>query len=96
VPTTDPEVERLYNSAAYKKARKAVLKRDHGICGYCGGSGNTVDHIIPLKKSGARSPLATSTDNMITACRKCNATKGARTLVRLAFRNPRYFTQVNS
>ena len=91
MPTNDPEVEALYNSKAYKDARRAVLRRDANTCGYCGKPGNTVDHIQPLKNTGTKSPLATDPNNMVCACRSCNASKGARTLVRLAYRNPKWF-----
>lgn len=55
-------------------ARMAVLRRDGFVCGYCGGKGSTVDHILPRSRGG----LDTYT-NLITACAPCNQTKDDRT-----------------
>jgi len=55
--------------------RKEVLKRDHHRCQYCGTTKRlTLDHVIPRSKGGKH-----SWDNVVTACEKCNATKGSRT-----------------
>ncbi|MGK7918613.1 MAG: HNH endonuclease [Trichodesmium sp.] len=55
--------------------RKEVLKRDHHRCQYCGTTKRlTLDHVIPRSKGGKH-----SWDNVVTACEKCNATKGNRT-----------------
>jgi 5-methylcytosine-specific restriction endonuclease McrA len=87
MPTNDPEREKQYNSKAYKDARRAVLRRDGGYCMYCGKPGNTVDHIIPLNKGGAVADV----ENMVTACKPCNSSKQDKLLIRLAYRNPKYF-----
>jgi len=56
--------------------RRAVLARDDYICRYCGRRAQTldVDHIVPVKQGG-RSTF----DNLVTACAKCNRSKGGRT-----------------
>jgi len=45
-------------------------------CAYCGGSGEVMDHIVPLKRGG-RNRL----DNLTRACRACNGHKGVRSLL---------------
>lgn len=45
-------------------------------CSYCGEIGGTVDHIEPLARGGAA-----SWQNLTAACRKCNASKNARSLL---------------
>ena len=61
--------------------RDAVRKRDGGCCRYCGrevkfndrrgSGGGTYDHVIP--------DGGTTLDNLVVACRGCNARKGRRT-----------------
>lgn len=54
---------------------KGALKvRDRAICGYCGDSGNTMDHIVPKCRGGRAEWL-----NATIACRDCNEKKADRT-----------------
>lgn len=57
---------------------KALFRRDHNICGYCGGhfhrSMLTRDHIIPKSLGGSD-----DWTNLVTSCISCNQKKGART-----------------
>lgn len=50
-----------------------VFRRDNYTCQYCGKNDVplTVDHIVLWEKLGA-----SSEDNLISACRKCNKTRG--------------------
>lgn len=45
-------------------------------CAYCGKHSKSLEmeHILPLSRGGDH-----TRDNIVPACRKCNATKGART-----------------
>jgi 5-methylcytosine-specific restriction endonuclease McrA len=54
--------------------RGAVLHRDGWTCRYCGGEATEVDHVAPRARGGA-----TSSTNLVAACRPCNKTKGIRT-----------------
>ncbi len=54
--------------------RYNIFLRDEHTCGYCGGYGDTRDHILPKSRGGLR-----SWENIITACRWCNQRKGDRT-----------------
>lgn len=49
---------------------KRVLLTEHRKCVYCGGEGNTVDHVIPKSKGGDESP-----DNTVYCCLQCNMEK---------------------
>ena len=61
-------------TTAYKKIRLQVLARDNYQCRYCQGQADTVDHLVALVNGG--DPL--DPENMTSACRKCNSSKGAR------------------
>lgn len=51
----------------------SVYKRDGYACRYCGRDGLplTVDHLVLWEDGGPSTP-----DNLLTACRKCNKTRG--------------------
>lgn len=56
-------------------SRREVLKRDHHTCQYCGSTKHlTLDHVVPRSQGGTH-----SWDNIVTACERCNQTKGNRT-----------------
>ncbi|SNR95341.1 5-methylcytosine-specific restriction endonuclease McrA [Belliella buryatensis] len=55
--------------------RANLFRRDKGECQYCGSKKNlTIDHVIPKSKGGK-----TNWTNLITACNRCNVTKGDKT-----------------
>lgn len=56
-----------------KKTKEFIRERDNYTCHYCGGYGDTVDHIVPQAKGGLHTPK-----NMVCACKKCNEEKGHR------------------
>lgn len=71
---------------------RELRKLQHGRCGYCGilmtGKGlhqETVDHVIPLSRGGSNAP-----DNLVLACRSCNARKGRMTGHEFAVKQPSY------
>lgn len=52
-----------------------IFQRDGNRCVYCGLSADlTLDHVIPKSRGGSHEP-----ENLVTACRPCNSSKGART-----------------
>jgi hypothetical protein len=57
--------------------RAAVFERDDYTCRYCGKRGTPLecDHVTPVSKGGK-----TDESNLVTACRSCNRSKGAKTL----------------
>ncbi len=63
-------------------ARLAIYLRDGFKCVYCGADLHgaskldvTLDHVHPFSKGGENTP-----DNLVTACRSCNCSRGARSL----------------
>ncbi len=56
--------------------RSNIIKRDSGMCQYCGGNGKelTIDHVIPLSMGGED-----SWGNCVACCKECNNKKGNRT-----------------
>jgi len=53
-------------------SKKNVLIRDNYKCQYCGSPNSlTIDHVIPVSKGGA-----SSFENCVAACKKCNGKKG--------------------
>jgi 5-methylcytosine-specific restriction endonuclease McrA len=75
-------------------SRKNILLRDRNTCQFCGGvfpmSDLTLDHVVPRSRGGA-----SSWENLVACCYKCNNNKGDRTPeeagIKLA-RRPRPFT----
>jgi 5-methylcytosine-specific restriction endonuclease McrA len=57
-------------------SRQNIFKRDGNKCQYCGAHHHlTLDHVYPKSKGGK-----TTWDNLVTACKHCNAKKGDSTL----------------
>ena len=55
--------------------RRAVFVRDATACQYCGSPAETVDHVVPRSRGGTH-----TWDNVVAACRRCNAKKRDRLL----------------
>ena len=58
--------------------RLAIYLRDGLACAYCGesvedGAYLTLDHLRPASKRGSNDP-----SNLVTACRRCNSSRGNR------------------
>lgn len=56
--------------------RSGVFERDNYTCRYCGAHGVKLecDHVMPVSRGGTN-----DRSNLVTACKPCNQTKGART-----------------
>jgi 5-methylcytosine-specific restriction endonuclease McrA len=54
--------------------RRAVFARDEHLCQYCGGSAENLDHVVPRSRGGLH-----VWENVVAACRRCNAKKMDRT-----------------
>ncbi|WP_317194238.1 HNH endonuclease [Penaeicola halotolerans] len=67
-----------YKNIPYKGVmlnRFNLFKRDGFSCQYCSSRKDlTLDHVIPKSKGGK-----TTWENLVTACRRCNARKGHQT-----------------
>jgi 5-methylcytosine-specific restriction endonuclease McrA len=57
--------------------RTRIFCRDLHECQYCGARDKplTIDHVIPESRGGTDDD-----DNLVTACKPCNSSKGAQTL----------------
>ncbi len=71
-----------YVRIPYKRAavtKENVLKRDNGVCQYCGKtltiSTVTIDHVFPTSKGGKH-----DWKNVVASCAKCNSKKADKTL----------------
>lgn len=60
--------------------RRNVISRDDNRCAYCGGRGDTVDHVVPRSRGGEH-----VWQNLVAACRRCNGHKADRTLDELGW-----------
>ncbi|MDO8683546.1 MAG: HNH endonuclease [Armatimonadota bacterium] len=74
-------------------SRRSIFARDNYTCQYCGHTSKelTIDHVIPKRLGGA-----TTWDNLVCCCRKCNTKKGDKSLQKVCFtlkrlpRRPKY------
>jgi 5-methylcytosine-specific restriction endonuclease McrA len=55
--------------------RRSVFARDGHRCQYCGGTAESIDHVIPRSRGGSH-----SWENVVAACRPCNVRKRDRLL----------------
>lgn len=60
--------------------RAGVLRRDGRRCAYCGGRGETVDHVVPRSRGGDH-----SWENCVACCLRCNTRKADRLLSELGW-----------
>jgi 5-methylcytosine-specific restriction endonuclease McrA len=54
--------------------RRAVFARDAWQCQYCGAAAENLDHVLPRSRGGLH-----VWENVVAACRRCNAKKMDRT-----------------
>ena len=77
----EPSVVRLttYVKVPYRTRvalnRRAIFLRDGHRCQYCGAPAENIDHVIPRSRGGRH-----AWDNVVAACRPCNARKEDRLL----------------
>ena len=66
-------IRRIYRNRV-PLTKKNIMVRDDFKCVYCGSTIQlTIDHIVPVSRGGK-----TSFENCVTACRKCNHSKGCQ------------------
>jgi len=61
--------------------RRAVFARDHNRCQYCGAHAESIDHVVPRSRGGEH-----AWENVVAACRPCNAHKRDRLLEETSMR----------
>ena len=70
------KARRRISKQRWKILREETFRRDEWTCVYCGAQDDlTCDHIIPLARGGTN-----DNENLATACRSCNSSKGKKTL----------------
>jgi len=81
ITVAEPSIVRLtrFVRVPYQRRRalnrRAVFARDEHTCQYCGRRAESIDHIVPRSRGGRH-----TWDNVVAACRPCNATKRDRLL----------------
>jgi 5-methylcytosine-specific restriction endonuclease McrA len=55
--------------------RRAVFARDNHRCQYCNSAAENIDHVVPRSRGGTH-----TWDNVVAACKACNARKEDRML----------------
>ena len=76
-----------------KEKRLAIYLRDGLACCYCGegiedGATLTLDHLIPHSHGGSNDAT-----NLITACRRCNSSRGNRSVEQFCHAVAEYLDQ---
>ena len=69
---------RLPHERAVSVNRRTVFARDQHPCQYCGGTAESIDHVVPRSRGGTH-----TWENVVAACRRCNLRKGDRLLADL-------------
>jgi 5-methylcytosine-specific restriction endonuclease McrA len=70
--------DRILNNGLYYVRPNEIKKLRSSSCFYCGSFENIeIDHIIPIALGGTH-----SIGNLTSACRKCNASKGSKTIMK--------------
>ena len=72
MPAID-EIDKVYHSNAWKKARKAIVMKYRGLCCKCGKTGTEVHHIKPLTLLNVNDPMISiNEDNLMLLCKSCH------------------------
>jgi len=61
--------------------RRAVFARDNHKCQYCQAAAENIDHVVPRSRGGTH-----TWDNVVAACKPCNARKEDRMLSEISMR----------
>ena len=72
-----PYISNRPSTDVWTALRAAVFGRDNYTCQYCGERAGRLecDHVDPVSNGGSH-----DTSNLVTACFKCNRSKGSKTL----------------
>lgn len=79
------------NTGDFRKQRLRVLRRDGGICVYCGADATCVDHVVPMVRGGGD-----EMDNLVASCTLCNLRKGSKSVFLAGANAPLVFSGVPS
>ncbi len=65
--------------------RRGIFARDDWRCQYCGSTAENLDHVVPRSRGGEH-----SWENVVAACRRCNAKKENHLLTEAGLRLARH------
>lgn len=75
---------KLAQNGVYDITRKELKKLYESPCVYCANTKNIqADHVIPIARGGTH-----SIGNLVSACKTCNTSKGAKTITEWQKKNP--------
>ncbi len=63
----------FYDTSIWKRARRNYI-RLHPLCEWCGNTGTTIDHIMPMRLGGH----PTDFRNLMTLCSSCHDSKSSK------------------
>ena len=77
LPVHVPAKTNRPSAEVWMRIREFIFERDNYTCQYCGARGVRLecDHVIPVSRGGS-----SEYDNLVTACFRCNRSKGDKTL----------------
>jgi len=77
ISITRSEGSKPITEQSFTRLKKIVERRSRKLCSYCGSIDKRghVDHVTPLSRGGDD-----SLDNLVWSCRKCNLSKGSKTV----------------
>lgn len=68
---------RKKGAGIYLISQKELNQMYNLPCSYCGSNDDiTIDHVMPLSRGGSH-----SIGNLVSCCRKCNLSKGSKTIM---------------
>jgi uncharacterized protein YdaU (DUF1376 family) len=72
-----PRIDRRPEATLWRIIRTRIFQRDNYTCIYCKATACALecDHVIPVSRGGSNDD-----DNLATACKPCNRSKGTRTV----------------
>lgn len=62
---------KLTHDQRRRRAKARVLADANHTCHYCGGTADTVDHVVPRSRGGTHDRA-----NLVASCEPCNQAKG--------------------
>lgn len=72
-PRTERPIDPYYFSDEWVDLRNRVVRRDKGVCFYCGERGHQADHVVP-RWMGGRDQVT----NLVCSCARCNKLLGGQ------------------
>jgi 5-methylcytosine-specific restriction endonuclease McrA len=65
--------QRIKENGLFVVTQQDAKKLLSGLCFYCGGPSEHIDHVVPVARGGSH-----SIGNLVGACQRCNQSKGSK------------------